>query len=111
MAKENVTGAIDKVVGKVKQKTGEALGDQKLANEGTAQQVKGSAKEALGSTKDTAKRVTKPKVAKADITASEKGDHLRDKIVAGAEHVKDSIEHGLHKFEHPNDHRDIRQVQ
>jgi uncharacterized protein YjbJ (UPF0337 family) len=111
MAKENIEGAFDKAVGKIKQKTGEALGNQKLANEGAAEQVKGSAKQALGSTKDTVKRVTKPKAAKAETSAQETGDHLRDKIVAGAEHVKDAVQHGLHRFEHPHDSRDIRQVQ
>ncbi len=111
MAKENIEGAIEKAVGKVKQKTGEAIGNQKLANEGAAEQVKGSAKQAIGSVKDAAKRVTKPKVAKAETSAEETGTNLRDKIVASAERAKEAVQHGLHKLEHPHDSRDIRQVQ
>ncbi|SNS38553.1 Uncharacterized conserved protein YjbJ, UPF0337 family [Granulicella rosea] len=111
MAKENVEGAIDKIVGKVKQKTGEAIGDQKLANAGAAQQVKGSAKEAAGSVKDATKRVAKPKATKAKIEAEETGAHLRDNIVAGAERASEAVKHVVHRIEHPHDERDIRQVQ
>jgi uncharacterized protein YjbJ (UPF0337 family) len=110
MAKENIEGGFDKAVGKVKQKVGEATGDQALANRGVAEQVKGSAKQAVGSVKDTTKRIVKPRATSAKSKTAVAADDLRDDIVAGAEHVKNAIEHGLHRMEHPHDSRDIRQV-
>lgn len=110
MAKENIEGGFDKAIGKVKQKVGEATGNQKLANEGVGDQVKGSAKQALGTVKDAAKRVAKPKASSAKVKAEQTASTLRDDIAAGAEHVKDAIQHGLNRMEHPHDYRDIRQV-
>ena len=54
MNKSHVTGGIDQAVGKIKEAAGNATGDQKLANEGAAQQVKGAAKETWGNVKDSA---------------------------------------------------------
>ena len=52
MNTDQVSGKFDQVKGKVKQGVGEALGNQKLANEGVVDQVKGSAKEVYGNVKD-----------------------------------------------------------
>ena len=41
MNKEEVSGKFDQVAGKVKQKVGETVGNQKLANSGAAEQIKG----------------------------------------------------------------------
>ncbi len=38
-------GKFDQTVGKAKEKLGDAVGNQKLANQGVADQVKGAAKE------------------------------------------------------------------
>jgi len=51
MNKEQISGKIDQATGKVKEKTGEAVGNERLANQGRADQVKGSVKEAWGDTK------------------------------------------------------------
>ncbi|MEA2259513.1 MAG: hypothetical protein QOJ51_2338 [Acidobacteriaceae bacterium] len=58
MDKDQVTGKFDQAVGKVKEKVGEAFGDEKLANSGLADQVKGSAKETWGNVKDATKTST-----------------------------------------------------
>ncbi len=52
MNTDQVSGKFDQVKGKVKQGVGEAVGNQKLANEGVVDQVKGSAKEVYGNVKD-----------------------------------------------------------
>ncbi len=54
MNTEKIEGKFDQVAGKIKQSVGEAVGNQKLANSGVADQVKGAAKETWGNAKDTA---------------------------------------------------------
>jgi len=58
MNKDQVAGKVDQAVGKVKQGVGEAVGSQKLANQGLVDQAKGAAKETWGDTKDAAQQVT-----------------------------------------------------
>ena len=55
MDKDQVAGKFDQTVGKAKEKLGEAVGNQKLANQGVADQVKGAAKETWGNAKDAAR--------------------------------------------------------
>ena len=55
MNKDQVTGKVEQAAGRVKQGVGETLGNQKLANQGVADQVKGAAKETWGNVKDAAK--------------------------------------------------------
>ena len=45
MNKDQVSGKAEQVVGKVKQRVGEALGNDKLANQGVVDQARGAAKE------------------------------------------------------------------
>ena len=54
MNKDQVTGKVEQVAGRVKQGVGETLGNQNLANQGVADQVKGAAKETWGNVKDAA---------------------------------------------------------
>jgi uncharacterized protein YjbJ (UPF0337 family) len=54
MNKDTVEGKFDQVSGAVKQKAGEVFGNQKMANSGVADQVKGAAKETWGNAKDAA---------------------------------------------------------
>ena len=49
-----IHGKYNEVAGKIKQAAGEAVGNHKLANEGTAQQLKGHAEQAWGSVKEAA---------------------------------------------------------
>jgi len=80
MNKEKLEGKFDQIAGTVKQKIGEALDDQSLANSGVADQVKGAAKETYGNAKEVA----------ADNRA-DKADSARDRIADTAKNIKDNI--------------------
>lgn len=117
MNKENITGKLDQVAGKVKEKIGEAVGDQKLANSGAAQQVKGAAKEAWGNAKDTAAEVGDKARAQshaetADLKerSEEKAHDIREKITSTAQNVKDKINAKLDDVKRDLHHDDTRQV-
>lgn len=102
MNESNVGGKLDQIGGKIKQGVGEAFGDQTLANEGAADQVKGHAKEAWGDVKDgaadlkdSAKANAAAKSDHAEVKAEQTGDSFRDKVTHAAEHAKESIQSGI----------------
>jgi len=88
-----IKGKYDEVAGKVKQGVGEAVGNHKLANEGTAQQLKGHAEQAWGSVKEAA--------------AEHKDEHdktlhdVREKMTSTAQNVKENIQHAIDPEHHP----------
>jgi len=88
-------GLIDQAKGKVKQVVGETFNNEKLANEGAADQVKGHAKEAWGNVKDAASDISSRKSADAEVHAESAGHDLREKITHAAEHAKESINRGI----------------
>jgi uncharacterized protein YjbJ (UPF0337 family) len=117
MNKENVTGKFDQVAGKVKQKVGETVGDQKLANSGAAQQVKGAAKEAWGNAKDTAADVSDRARAQSNAEtvdlkerSEDKAHDVREKITSTAQNLKEKINTKLDDVKHDLHHDDVRQV-
>lgn len=55
MEKEQVTGKVDELKGKVKQGVGQATGNPNLQNEGAFDETKGKVKQAYGDFKDTVK--------------------------------------------------------
>jgi uncharacterized protein YjbJ (UPF0337 family) len=59
MDKDRIKGAAKEVTGKVKTATGKALGDEKLKNEGRADQVKGKVQNTVGGIKDTIREADK----------------------------------------------------
>jgi uncharacterized protein YjbJ (UPF0337 family) len=83
-----VKGKFDEVVGNVKQGFGEAVGSEKIANEGTGQQVKGHAEQAWGAVKEgfTDKAHDEKPVAEAH------AHDVREKITSTAQNVKESIQ-------------------
>jgi uncharacterized protein YjbJ (UPF0337 family) len=94
--KNRVTGKFDQAVGKTKQKIGDAVGNDKLANEGVADQVKGSAKETWGNVKDAARTTTERHTdtahdaARTDReAASDNITHAKNKINSKIEDFKD----------------------
>ena len=98
MNKDTVQGSIEQVAGKVKQAFGEATGNQKVANSGAAEQVKGAARETWGHTKDAVSDVATTKRTEADIhaeraklDAEDKAHNLREKVTSTAQNVKDSV--------------------
>ncbi len=87
MNKDQVTGKIEHAAGHVKQAVGEAIGNQKLANQGIADQVKGAAKETWGNVKDAAnvnadrhERDAKHNANDARSGVAAKIDELHDKV-------------------------------
>src|SRR6202021_3346243 len=67
MNTQKVEGKFDQVAGKIKQSVGEAVGNQKLANSGVADQVKGAAKETWGNAKDAAAVATDDARTRTDV--------------------------------------------
>jgi len=111
MNKETVEGRFDQVAGKLKVKVGEAVGNQKLANAGVAEQVKGVAKETWGKVKDTAGEVHDANRAKAQVESSdlkhraEAAAHdVREKIASTAQNVKDKVYAKLDRIKHGQRH-------
>jgi uncharacterized protein YjbJ (UPF0337 family) len=80
MDKNRVAGKFDQGVGKAKEKIGEAVGNQKLANEGVADQVKGAAKETWGNAKDAARTAHDRHAAETETSANAKREHFTDKV-------------------------------
>jgi uncharacterized protein YjbJ (UPF0337 family) len=85
-------GKFNEIAGKVKQTIGEATNNDKLANEGAAQQVKGHAEEAWGSVKHAANETK----AEQDVTADSKAHDIREKIVSTAQNVKEHVQNAVH---------------
>ena len=61
MDKDRVVGSAKQVKGAVKQAVGKALGDTKLESEGKADKVEGTVQNAIGGLKDTVKDALKGK--------------------------------------------------
>ncbi|HTZ59763.1 MAG TPA: CsbD family protein [Acidobacteriaceae bacterium] len=87
MNKDQVTGKVEQVAGRVKQGVGEAIGNQRLANQGVADQVKGAAKETWGNVKDAA-AVTRERHEKE---AQYQADTARAEVRQRIEDVHDSV--------------------
>ncbi len=79
MNKDQVTGKVEQAAGKVKQSVGETLGNQKLANQGVADQVKGAAKETWGNVKDAAAVTADRHHKEAERKADDARAGVRDK--------------------------------
>ena len=114
MNKQTVEGKFDQVVGKVKEKVGEATGNQKLANSGVAEQIKGSARETWGKTKDAASAIRDDKGAEAQVEGSdfkhraeEKAHEVREHVSATAQNIKNKINEKLDDIKHEHDRRDV----
>lgn len=59
MEKQNVTGKVDELKGKVKQGIGKATNDPGLEAEGVVDETKGKLKQAYGDAKDAVKKADK----------------------------------------------------
>jgi len=102
MNQDNAGGKFDQISGKIKQGIGEAVGNEKLANEGAAEQVKGHAKEAWGNVKDAAADAhdsahanANAHTSEAELHAERTGNEARNSVTSAAERAKDSINRGL----------------
>ena len=98
MNTEKIEGKFDQVAGKIKQGVGEAVGNQKLANAGAAEQIKGAAKETWGHAKDAANTVNAETRARTQVEGEnlkmrteEKAHEMRDKITSTAQNIKNKM--------------------
>lgn len=89
MDKDQVSGKSDQIAGKVKQRVSEAVGNDDLANEGVADQVKGHAKETWGNAKDAVHQEAEERANTARDTVAHRAEHMKnianDKIDAAKE--------------------------
>ena len=76
----------------VKQSVGETLGNQKLANQGVADQVKGAARETWGNTKEAAGVTADRHQKEAEHKADETRVGIRDKVNELHDNVNDRID-------------------
>ena len=103
MNKDQVSGKVEHAAGHVKQAVGEAVGNQKLANQGIADQVKGAAKETWGNAKDAANVTATRHQQEAEASANNTRTGVGNKIDDVKDKVNDKIdahkasEHSKHK--------------
>jgi len=105
MNKQTVEGKLDQVAGKIKEKFGEATGNEKLANSGVADQVKGAAKETWGHTKDAAQDAAKAGSEHGSTLtdrAEASAHDLREKITSATQNAKEKIAEKLDQFKQQN---------
>jgi uncharacterized protein YjbJ (UPF0337 family) len=98
MSEDTVAGKLKNLGGKIEQATGEAIGNQNLANKGAADRVKGAAQETWGKTKDAVNDLgthSRVESSEARADAHESAHNVRSGIAGTAEHVKDSISDGI----------------
>ena len=113
MNKQTVEGKFDQAVGKVKEKVGEATGNQKLANAGVGDQIKGAAKETWGKTRDTAEAIHDDKRADARAETSdfkhraeEKAHDVRESVATTAQNIKNKINDKLDEVKRNHERHD-----
>jgi uncharacterized protein YjbJ (UPF0337 family) len=92
MDKDQVAGKVDQGIGKAKEKLGEAVGNQKLANQGVADQVKGAAKETWGNMKDAARTTHDRHVAETEDAANANRESLTDKVTEMKKKANDKVD-------------------
>ncbi len=89
MNNDQVSGKFDQAKGKVKQGIGEAVGNQDMANSGTADQVKGAAKETWGNVKDAANKNTEDQAHNTRQNISDKVENMKERANEKIDSVKD----------------------
>jgi uncharacterized protein YjbJ (UPF0337 family) len=82
---DQIFGKIQQAVGKVKQGVGETLGNEKLANQGVVDQLKGAAKETWGNAKDASKEAQQSHLK----VATDKAHERRNKISQSVQNAKE----------------------
>ena len=92
MNKDRVTGKVEQAAGKVKQGVGEAIGNQKLANQGLADQVKGVARETWGNVKDAAAATADRHHKEAEHKANDARAEVRERVDAVHDDVNERID-------------------
>jgi uncharacterized protein YjbJ (UPF0337 family) len=89
-----VIGKAKQVVGKVKQGAGQMTGNNRLANSGVADQVKGAAQQTWGNVKDAAHEAGKTRQQEKQ----HKADKMRDNVTTSVEDAKNSANDRIADF-------------
>lgn len=97
MNKDQVSGKFDQATGKVKEKVGETVGNQHLANEGLADQIKGAAKETWGNAKDVAHHNAEENRREAEQNASD----ARERVAHKAQDMKARVNERIEQHRKP----------
>jgi len=92
--KDQVSGNAEQALGKVKQRVGETLGNEKLANQGVVDQAKGAAKETWGNAKEAAKEVQQSR----QNAATDKAHERRNKVSQSVKNAKDQASEKIDEF-------------
>ena len=92
MDKDRVSGKFDQAAGKAKEKVGNAVGNDKLANQGVADQVKGAAKETWGNAKDAVRTTHDRHMAETETAASRDRERFSDKVTEMKNKANDKID-------------------
>jgi uncharacterized protein YjbJ (UPF0337 family) len=92
MNTDQASGKFDQMKGKVKQGVGEAVGNQKLANEGVVDQVKGSAKEVYGNVKDAVHHNVEAARHDREAEANQARANIVDNVDAARERANASVD-------------------
>jgi uncharacterized protein YjbJ (UPF0337 family) len=110
MNKETVEGKFDQDAGAVKQKIGETIGNQNLANSGAAEQIKGAAKETWGKAKDVAAERRDDVAARTAVQresfiqrTEDAAHNLREKLTESAQNAKHRINEKLNEIRDRNE--------
>ncbi|HYK37358.1 CsbD family protein [Alloacidobacterium sp.] len=92
MNKDQVSGKFDQATGKVKEKIGEAAGNQRLANKGLTDQIRGAAKETWGNAKDVAHQNAEENRREAERDANASRERVANKVQDMKERVNERID-------------------
>ncbi|MGI4755550.1 MAG: CsbD family protein [Janthinobacterium lividum] len=103
MDTDQIKGKLQNMFGKAEEAVGEAIGSQNLSNAGAEDRLKGAAVETWGNTKDAVHSTG----TTADVHGTHTGESLRDRVVSGTEHLKDTINAKVDGYkEHQAEKRD-----
>lgn len=93
-----IKGKLNEVAGKAKQSFGEATNNQKIANEGAAQQVKGHVEQAWGSVQSAATETSSDQRARHQNDGDHKAHDVRESITSTAQNVKEQIQQTISNY-------------
>ena len=103
MNTDQIKGKFEQVVGKVKEGFGEATGDDKTANEGLGDQVKGATRETWGNVKDAASTTSDRQTVETRVEADHTAADTRHSISNSVENAKNAINDHIDEFKQRHD--------
>ncbi|MDE1154966.1 MAG: CsbD family protein [Acidobacteriaceae bacterium] len=94
-SESTIKGKFDEAAGKVKQAVGEAIGNEKLANQGAVEQVKGHAEQSWGAVKEATNDKINETREREQPKAEQRAHDIREKVTSTAQNVKEHIQHAI----------------